>query len=149
MSQPSPATRGPCLTAVTGWRPSRRSTSFATPLMLNWWRGSHADATPSVGPIVARRRAGNESCVRPRSRTNATRRDQTRPVPQLTRPQFLRFRFVTELLHCPVSSMTCGATDEVGVAGAVKSPGLVVGTVGPGEQRKYRILVPALPRVLQ
>ena len=54
---------------------------------------------------------------------------------------------MTELLHCHVSSVTCGATDEVGVAGAVKSPGLVVGTVGPGEQRKYRILVPALPRV--
>ena len=60
-------------------------------------------------------------------------------------------RFVTELLHSNVSSVTRGASDEFGMAGAVKfpglvkSPGLVVGSADAGQRRKYRGLVRAVP----
>src|ERR1700730_3777223 len=63
----------------------------------------------------------------------------------VTRP-----RFVTELLRSNVSSVTRGARHEFGMAGAVKFPGLVeslglvVGSVDPGERRKYRGLVLAV-----
>src|SRR5438445_2468429 len=70
-------------------------------------------------------------------------------------------RFVTELIPLDVSSIKCGAADEFGVAGAVKfrvkflvkflglvkSAGLVVGYVDPGQRRKYRGLVRAVPPV--
>src|SRR3984893_8961648 len=60
-------------------------------------------------------------------------------------------RFVTELLQASVGSVTRGAVHECGMAGAVKvpglvkSPGLVVGSVDPGQRREYRGLVLALP----
>ena len=60
-------------------------------------------------------------------------------------------RFVTELLQSNVSSVTRGASDEFGMAGAaefpglVKSPGLVVGSADAGQRRKYRDLVRAVP----
>src|ERR1700694_6058440 len=59
--------------------------------------------------------------------------------------------FVTELLQSSVSSVTRGAAHESGMAGAVKfpglvkSPGLVVGSVDPGQRRKYRGLVLDVP----
>jgi hypothetical protein len=56
-----------------------------------------------------------------------------------------------------VSSIKGGAADEFGLAGAVefrvkflglvKSSGLVVGYVDPGQRRKYRGLVRALPPI--
>src|SRR6202171_2431497 len=64
-------------------------------------------------------------------------------------------RSMTELLQSNVSSVTRGAVHEFGMAGAVKfpvkfpglvkSPGLVVGRVDPGQRRKYRGLVRAVP----
>src|SRR5450631_2778886 len=60
-------------------------------------------------------------------------------------------RFMTELLQSNVSSVTPGAVHELGMAGAVKFPGLVksaglvVGSVDPGQRRKYRGLVLAVP----
>src|SRR6202048_3198528 len=62
-----------------------------------------------------------------------------------------RLRFMTEFLQSNVSSVTRGAVHEFGMAGAVKfpglvkSPGLVVGSVDPGQRRKYRGLVLAVP----
>src|SRR6202171_3351666 len=60
-------------------------------------------------------------------------------------------RSMTELLQSDVSSVTCGAVHEFGMAGAVKfpglveSPGLVVESVDRGQRRKYRGLVRAVP----
>src|ERR1700704_5902667 len=64
-------------------------------------------------------------------------------------------RFVTELLQSNVSSVTGGVVHEFGMAGAVKfavsfpglvkSPGLVVESVNPGQRRQYRGLVLAVP----
>src|SRR4029077_20845260 len=43
MSRLLPATRGFWSMAAIGLRKSRRSTSFAIPRMLNWWRGLRAE----------------------------------------------------------------------------------------------------------
>src|ERR1700738_3362130 len=60
-------------------------------------------------------------------------------------------RFMTEFLQKNVSSVTRGVVHEFGMAGAVKfpglvkSPGMVVGSVDPGQRRKHRGLVLAVP----
>src|SRR5580692_10763780 len=59
--------------------------------------------------------------------------------------------FMTELLYSNVSSVTCGAAHEFGMAGAVrfpglvKSPSLVVESADAGQRSKYRGLVLAVP----
>src|ERR1700686_2931633 len=64
-------------------------------------------------------------------------------------------RSMTELLRPNVSSVKCGAVDELGMAGGVKltvnfpglvkSAGVVVEPVDPGQRREHRDLVPAVP----
>ena len=78
--------------------------------------------------------------------------DRVRPAPRKGTPRTHIFVVngrdsVTELLQSNVSSVTRGAVHEFGMAGAVKfpglvkSPGLVVGSVDPGQRRQHRGLV--------
>src|SRR5882672_2302622 len=128
----------------------------------------HSYPNPALGPLAARHvkpassrpgweRVGCEAL----SRTDPRHwhRPKTRSLSLAITPQvpaahyFYRDwpRFVTELLRSNVSSVTCGAVHEFGMAGAVKFPGvvksagLVVGSVDPGQRRKYRGLVLSLP----